>query len=116
MGPGRYKRVQRGEVFEARGLIAPQDVAHAVRLKLEDRRGVAAREKLISSHVVQRQRVQIDLLAAVLLDQLHGVVEHGERGQPQKIHLQQAEALERLHVVLRRDFIAVGLVNGNEIR
>ena len=53
--------------------------------------------------------------AAILLDQLHGVVEHGERGQAQEIHLQQADVLEALHVVLRRDFIPVGLVQRDDV-
>ncbi len=46
---------------------------------------------------------------------MHGVVEHGERGQSQEIHLQQADVLEALHVVLRRDFIPVGLVQRDDI-
>jgi len=43
-------------------------------------------------------------------------MEHGERRQAQKIHLQQADALERIHVICVGDFIAVGLVERNDVR
>ncbi len=58
---GTVERVERGEVFQARGLVAAQDVAHAVRFKLEDGGGIAARKKLVGGRVVERQRVQVDV-------------------------------------------------------
>ena len=115
IGPGRYKRVESGQVFQARGLVAAQDVPHAVRLKLKNRRRFSAREKFVGCLVIQRQRAQIDVHAAILLDHVHGIVQHGERRQAQEIHLQQADVLEALHVVLRRDFIPVGLVQRDDV-
>ena len=48
--------------------------------------------------------------AAILFDHANSVVEHGQRGQSQEIHFEQANVLEALHVVLRRDFIPVRFV------
>jgi hypothetical protein len=99
MGPGRYS-----------ALRAVENVAHAVGFKLEDGGGFAAGEEFVGFGVVQRKIIDVDFRPAVLLDHANGVVKHGERRQTKKIHLQQADALERIHVVLRGDFIAVRLV------
>ena len=113
-GAGAIERVERGQVFEPRRLIAPQDISHAVRLKLEDRRGIRARKELIGGRVVERQRLQIDCGAAIGGNQLHGIGKNRKGGQPEEIHLQQAQPLEALHVILRGDFVAIGLVNGQQ--
>ncbi len=112
---GAIQRVQRREVFEARRLVAAQNIAHAMRFKLENGRRFSAGKKLVGGLVVQRQRAQIDFQIAVLLDHVHGVVQHGERRQAQEIHFEQADVLEALHVVLRRDFIPVGLVQRDNV-
>ena len=49
------------------------------------------------------------------LDQLQRVVDDGERGQPQKIHLEQIELFQPDHVVLRDNFVFVGLVERNQL-
>ena len=87
-----------------------------MRFKLEDAGGVAAREDRVGGSVVKRQTGKVNCHAAILLDQAHGVVEHGERGEAEKIHFQQADTLQRVHVVLRRDFILVRLVQRNDFR
>ncbi len=109
------RRVERGEVFEAGGLITAQDVAHAVRFKLKDGSGIGASKKLVAGSVVQWQRIQVQFDAAIGGDQLDGVGKHGQRGEAEKIHFQQAETFEALHVVLRRDFVAIGLLNGEQL-
>ena len=58
--------------------------------------------------------VEIDFDVAILLDHFDGVVENGERGEAEEIHFEEADTLEGVHVVLRGDFVAVGLVDGNE--
>jgi hypothetical protein len=50
----------------------------------------------------------------VLLDQLQRVVDDGERGQAQEVHLEQAELVEAVHVVLGDDFVLVRLVQRDE--
>ena len=113
-GAGAVEGVESGEIFDAGGLIAAKDVAHAVGFKLEDGGGVAAGEKFVGGFVVEGEAVEFDLYAAILLDHLYGVVEDGEGGEAEKVHLEEADALESVHVVLRGDFVAVGLVNGEE--
>jgi len=50
--PWAIQRVQRGQILNSRRLVAPQYVAHAVRFELENRRGVAAREKFVSVCII----------------------------------------------------------------
>ena len=110
------QRVERGQILNARGQVTLQNVAHAVRFKLKNSRGVAAREKRVGRRIIERQRGQIQVQFAILLDHPHGIFEHGQRGQPQEIHFQQADAPQRIHVVLRRDFILARLVQRHDFR
>ena len=96
------------------GLVAAKDVAHTVRFKLEDGGGVATCKKFVGSFVVEKQIFDINFDAAILLDHLHRVVQNGKGGESEEIHLEQADTLEGVHVVLGGDFIAVRFVNGNE--
>ena len=45
---GAIERVERGEIFQAAGLIAAQDVAHAAGFKLEDAAGEALAEDFVA--------------------------------------------------------------------
>ena len=58
---GAVQRVEGGEIFEARGLVAAQNVTHAVRFKLKNRRRFSAGKKFVGRLVIQRQRAQIDV-------------------------------------------------------
>ncbi len=113
-GAGAIESVEGGEILDAGGMIAAKDVAHAVRFKLEDSGGIAAGEKFVGGFVVEREIIDVDFDATVLLNHFHGIVQDGERGEAEKIHLEKANALEGVHVVLRGDFVAVGLVDGDE--
>ena len=110
------QRIQRRQIFNPCRLVTPQNIAHAVRLKLENRRRIAPREKFVRRFVVQCQIFQIHVDAAVLLDHQNGILQHGQRRQPKEIHFEQTDSLQRVHVVLRRDFVAVRLVNRHQIR
>src|SRR5271157_614952 len=114
-GAGAVEGVEGGEVLDARGVIAAEDVAHTVGFKLKDGRGISAGEELVGGFVVEDAIVNFDFDAAVLLDHLDRVMQHGERGEAEEIHFEQADTLEGVHVVLRGDFVAVGLVNGNKL-
>ena len=46
-GAGAVERVERGEVFDAAGLVAAQNVAHARRFELEHAAGEALAEDLV---------------------------------------------------------------------
>ena len=91
-------------MLEAVGLEALQDVAHAVRLELEQAAGPARGEQLVGLRVVERAARSGSMRVARLgLDHLHAVVDEGERAQAQEVHLQEADALDALHVELGRD-------------
>src|SRR5208337_2249237 len=113
-GAGAVEGVESGEILDARGLITTKDITHAVGLKLEDGGGVATGEKFVGGFVVEGQGVEVDFDLAILLDHFDGVVENGERSEAEEIHFQEADALEGVHVVLRGDFVAIGLVDRNE--
>jgi hypothetical protein len=79
--PGTVERVERRQVLEAVGLEALQDVAHAVRLELEEPARLARREQLVGAGVVDRDRGGIDHGPGLRLDHLHAVVDQSERAQ-----------------------------------
>ena len=97
------------------GLIAAQDVAHAGRFELEHAAGVALGEDLVGFGIVEREVFEHELDAAVLLDQLERVVDDGERGQAQEVHLEKRELLQPAHVVLGDNFVPVGLVERDQV-
>ena len=111
---GPVKGIQRREVGEAIGFDAAQDIGHAATFKLEDARRQAFAKQFIGSGVVERQRFEVQLFAARFFNQLHAVVNDGERGEPEKIHFQQADFLQVVHRILGRDFILVALVKRND--
>ena len=80
-----------------------EQFADAVRLELKHALGVAALQQGVGLRVVQRQLVQVDLLAARLLDQLDRVVEQRQGAQAQEVHLEQADLFQVAHDPLRRD-------------
>ena len=113
--PGTVQRIECREILDASRLVTAENVAHAVRFELEDGSRFAAGEEFIGFGVVQGEIIDVHLRAAVLFNHAHGIVQHSERCEAKKIHFQQADALQRIHVVLRGDFIAIGLVHGDDI-
>ncbi len=71
---------------------------------------------LIGFCIVCRQRLQIDLLAPHLLDQLERIVENRQRRQPEEVHLQEPKLLDGLHVIRGYDFLVLRQVNRHKIR
>ena len=59
------------------------------------RDGLAAIEQIEGLLVIERDRCDVEI-GRVLVDQLHGVVDDGERLQPEEIHLQHPEIRQRL--------------------
>ena len=68
---------------------------------------LAVLEQLVGLGIIERQLLEIHLVARRLLDVLDGVIEQGERAQPQEVHLQKTDALDLLHRPLRGDFALV---------
>src|ERR1035437_883548 len=112
---GAVQRGERSEVFQAARLVAPQDVAHAARFELEYAAGEALAEDGVSRLVVERQVFGDEVNAVPLLDKAQRVLDQGESGQAQKVHLEELELIEAVHIELRHDFIAVGLVERDEL-
>ena len=50
-----------------------------------------------------------------LLDQPQRILDQRQRGQPQEIHLEQLEFFQAAHVELRHNFVAVGLVQRDQV-
>src|SRR6185437_1756369 len=113
---GAVESIESGQILQTRGLIAPQNFAHAVRFKLKNARSVGACENRVRLGIVERKVGELDVHAAILLDEEHRVVEDRESGEAKKIHLQQADTLEGVHVVLRGDFIARRAIQRNNFR
>ena len=91
---GAVERVERGEILDAAGLIAAQDVAHARRFELEDAAGEGLGEDLVGGGIVERQVLGHQLDAVALLDHLERVVDEGEGGEAEEIHLEKRELLQ----------------------
>jgi len=49
-----------------------------------------------------------------LLDELEGVIENGERGEAEEVHLQQAKLFDGAHVEGGDDFVVLGAVERDE--
>ncbi len=77
--PRPVQRVQRRQIFDSGRLVAPQNVAHAMRFELEDGRRIAPRKKFVSFRVIEREIIKVDLHASILFNHAHRVVEHGQR-------------------------------------
>src|SRR6185312_5689589 len=108
------ERVQCRKVINRTRLVAPQHVGHAARFKLEDAGGQSGvKDAFVSLGIVERDIFQINGRAA-LRNKLQRVVDDGESGEPQKIHLEQAHLLDRLHVLGGHNFVVLRFVQRNE--
>ena len=106
--PHRARAVERhegDEVVELGGAHLAQRFAHPFRLELEDADRVAAREHLVGLAIVERQLRHVRPLAGGLLDDVERRLDDVEVAQPEEVHLQKADLLQRLHRVLRHDAV-----------
>ncbi len=100
--PGAVEGHERHQVLEAvRGQVADQR-AHPRALQLEDPGGVRVAEHGVSGLIVQREVIDVDLLAPLPQDP-RGVLDHRKVPQAEEVHLQQAKLLHPVHVELRHD-------------
>ncbi len=106
------QRVERNQVFKARGPCVLQHALHAAAFKLEHRFRLALGKQLVGFAVVQPDvLVREVLLPLVALDdELFGNLENGERGQAQKVELHEADGLHVVLVVLAHGRVAAGLL------
>ena len=95
-----------GQVLEPVGSDLPQEVAHPRRLQLEDAERLAAPEHAERVGVAGRQGVEVGGGAAGPAHVVDRLREDRQRAQPEEVHLEEADLLEDVHRVLRRDVVA----------
>ena len=88
-----------GDIFNAARLQLGADAGHADALQLEHARGAPLAEHFEDRRVVLGDRLDTEIRLP-LAHQLCRVLEHCEVAQPEEVHFQQAELLERRHLVL----------------
>ncbi len=101
--PRAHQRVGNDQIFES---IAPHVAKHVRRqrrLELEHADGAAGPEHPVGRRIVERDGIQIEGRSAAFLDGAQGVVDDGERGETQEIHLEHAHLFQGGHVVLGDD-------------
>ena len=108
---GPIQCIEGREVFNRGRFITPQDITHAMRFKLEHSGSQASvKDLLIGCLLAQGDSAHIYLLVASLLNEFDRIVENRQRGQPKKIHFEQAHLFNRDHVESSNDFVVLGPV------
>ncbi len=113
---GPVQRDHRREVVD-RGRAQLANVApHARRLELEDAGRLARGEQLERPGVVERDPIEIDGDPAVRGHELHRLAEDRQVREAQEVELEQAERLDRVHLVLGHERFRVrGLLERHEL-
>ncbi len=115
--PRPIERIQRRQLLHRIRLVAPQNVPHPARLKLKNpRRQRRVKYLLECLRIVERNHLDVQLLPARLLDQLHAIVDHRQRREAQEVHLQQAHLFDGLHVIGGHDFVVLRPVQRHKLR
>ena len=110
------ERIEGSQVFHRDRLIPAQHIAHAAGLKLKHAGSErAVKDLLVGLRIVQRNQRHIEHAATLLLNQLERVVNYGEGGEPEKVHLQQAQFFHRLHVIGSDDFVVLAATDRHQL-
>ena len=96
---GAVERDDGGDVLDALRPQAGAYACHARALELEHAGGLSFREHAEGLFVVVRHFVDAEV-RRMAAHHVLGVLEHREVAQPEEVHLQQAQLLERRHLVL----------------
>ncbi len=94
---------ERRDVIEARRSQRSQRRAHGGTLELEHTDGVTSPQHLEGRLVVERHGVYVGTRPGRLFDEVEGHLDDREVAQPEKVHLQKAEILDTVHLVLGDD-------------
>ena len=103
IGPGRYKATRAATSSKLVGASERNVAAHRGPLELEDPDGIAPAQHLEGPLVIERHAVYVGPLPCRLLDQIEGHLDHRQVAQAEEVHLQQAEVLDAVHLVLGDD-------------
>ena len=109
-GPGPVERDRGDDVLEAVGLELLQHLAEAARFELEHAGRVAARDHLVDVGVVDAGSCRCRAASpggALLVDQLHRGLDHGQRLEAEEVELDQAGLLDLLHRELGDDLVVL---------
>ena len=68
------------------------------------------RSMLVGGRVVERDGVDVEVDAAGVADDLDGVADHVEVAEAEEVHLEEAELLDAVHLVLRDDRRVLGVL------
>ena len=94
------ERHERRDVVEADWSERPHQRPHRAALQLEDPDTVTASQHCEDLVVVEREVVDVRTGPGDALDQVEGALDHREVPQPEEVHLQKAELLDPVHLVL----------------
>ena len=97
--PRPIKRHQHDQILETIRAHVDQRPAHALTFHLEHADRLAARQHFVGLGVVERQIGEIDVDAAPL-HQLDRAIEHGQRGEAEKVEFDEPGRLDPFHVEL----------------
>ena len=103
IGPGRYNATSAATSSKLVGANERSVGAHRGALELEHTYRVTAPEHLEGRLVVERHRVDVGTGPGRLFDEVEGHLDDREVAQPEEVHLQQAEILDSVHLVLGHD-------------
>ena len=114
---GSVQGIEGDEVFEPVGSEVAHEGAHRAALELEDTDRVAATQHLVDRLVVERHGVDVRPVPRVAFDQVQGTLDRREVAQAEEVHLQEAERLDAVHLVLGDDLgIVTLLLGGHDVR
>ena len=107
--PGPVEGDHGDHVLQPLGPELAKGVPHPRRLQLEDAERPRVGQELVGLGVVERDPLRVDAHAPALLDEPDGVGDDGQRPEPQEVHLEEPELLDRAHRVLGDDLLALGI-------
>ena len=105
-GAGAVQGYDGGDILDGLGLQTQADAGHAGGFHLEHAGGAALRQHPEHLRIVHGDLLQIEV-RGVAVYHLHRVVQHRQVPQAQEIHFQQAQLLQRDHVVLADDGLVI---------
>ena len=113
---GAVQREHCRNVLEFLGLHELEQGAHGATIELEHAEGVASGQQTVGFGIIQRQGLQLQVNASVVLNVLDGIGNNREVTQTQEVHLDQAQALAG-GVIELGDNLAVSLAahHGNHV-
>ncbi len=108
--PRSVQRDEGDDVLEPVGSQVPHERPHPGALHLEDPHRIPAREHRVDLGIVERDRIDVGADAGGRLDQLEGALDRGEVAKTEEVHLQQAQALDAVHLELGDDLGVLALL------